>query len=81
MTLEILAAFERAGRNVSDMPSSAYAPTIFSGDSKAKGVSKKRLEEAMKRLFSADRIHVEVSEPPSKQRRRIVARQAMDGHL
>ena len=36
--LEILAAFDRAGRPVSEKPSSTYAPHLFAGDPKAKGV-------------------------------------------
>jgi RecA-family ATPase len=70
--LEILTEFEHAGRDVSDKTSSSYAPALFSGDAKAKGVSKKRLEEAMRRLFSSDRIHIETVGPPSRRTRRIV---------
>ena len=70
--LEILAAFDRAGRPVSEKPSSTYAPHLFAGDPKAKGVSKKRLEAAMQRMFSSNRLHVETSGPPSKPRGRIV---------
>ena len=71
--LEILATFERAGRDVSDKTSSAYAPTLFEEAARAKGVSKKRLVAAMERLFSSDQIHIEVKGPPSKPRRRILS--------
>lgn len=71
--LDILASFERGGRDASDKPSPTYAPTIFAEEAKAKGVSKRRLIGAMGRLFAADRIHVETKGSASRLRSRIVA--------
>ena len=71
--LDVLASFERAGRDASDKPSSAYAPNLFAEEAKAKGVGKRRLIAAMERLFASDRIHVEMKGSASKQRRRILA--------
>jgi RecA-family ATPase len=71
--LDILAAFDRAGRHVSEKRSSTYAPNLFAADPQAKGVSKKRLEAAMERLFSSNCIHVETSGPASRRRGKIAA--------
>jgi hypothetical protein len=71
--LEILADFARSGRHVSDKKSNAFAPALFAEHPSAKGLSTARLNAAMQRLFAANRIHNEISGPPSKQRQRIVA--------
>jgi hypothetical protein len=51
----------------------AFAPALFAEHPGAKGLSTARLNAAMQRLFAANRIHNEISGPPSKQRQRIVA--------
>lgn len=71
--LSLLAQFDREGRTVSDMPGPNYAPKIFSEHADANGVTKLAIKRAMDRLFKAGRIKVEVSGPPSKQRRMVVA--------
>ena len=71
--LEILADFARSGRQVSDKKSNAFAPALFAEHPGAKGLRTARLNAAMQRLFAANRIHNEISGPPSKQRQRIVA--------
>jgi RecA-family ATPase len=67
--LALLARYERDGRNVSDKPTSnAYAPTIFGKEKEAKtaGMRKLDLEDAMRRLFEAEKIHVEHYGRPSR---------------
>src|ERR1700722_13737194 len=59
-------------RHVSDKKSNAFAPALFAEHPDAKGLSTARLNAAMQRLFAANRIHNEISGPPSKQRERIV---------
>lgn len=75
--LDILADFERTGRSASPTLSSTYAPTLFAAHPRANRLSKARLASAMERLFAADRIHTEVSGPPSRRRSRIVAGPAL----
>lgn len=70
--LDLLADFNRQGRDVSSNFSRSYAPKVFASAPAAKGFSKELLTMAMERLFAANRIHVEMSGPPSKQRQRIV---------
>jgi RecA-family ATPase len=70
--LEILADFARSRRHVSDKKSNAFAPALFAEHPSAKGLSTARLNAAMQRLFAANRIHNEISGPPSKRRERIV---------
>jgi RecA-family ATPase len=69
--LDLLSEFERQGRQVSPAKSSSFAPAVFSRHEKARGFSAKLLADAMERLLSADRIHIESSGPPSKQRQHI----------
>lgn len=69
--LDLLDAYERDGRHVSQTPSANYAPTIFSRDPRRVGVSKKGFAEAMNRLFAAGTIRVVEHGPPSRRLRRI----------
>jgi hypothetical protein len=46
-----------------------YAPFVLANDPKAKGISKRDLEEAMGRLLEAKLIQVTEVGPPSKRRR------------
>ena len=55
-----------------DKKSNAFAPALFAEHPSAKGLSTARLNAAMQRLFAANRIHNEISGPPSKRRERIV---------
>ena len=59
MFLELLRRFAEQGRNVSDKPTSPnYAPTAFAKEDEAKDrwAQKAEFEQAMRDLFSADRI-------------------------
>jgi RecA-family ATPase len=78
--LELLAQYGQQGRSVNDRPGPAYAPVLFAEERKAKSarVKKIALAEAMRRLFDANRIHVETSGPPSKQRLQLVPGPAKD---
>jgi RecA-family ATPase len=60
--LALLARYEREGRNVNDKPTAnTYAPTTFAKEKEAKagGLRKPDLEDAMRRLFGAEKIHLE----------------------
>jgi RecA-family ATPase len=66
--LILLTRFNRQRRNVSDRPTSnGYAPTTFAKEDEAKAarLSKDALADAMRRLFAADKIHVEIYGKPS----------------
>ena len=69
--LAILAEFARSGNEVSRSVGKSYAPSQFAKSPSANGLSNKRLEAAMERLFTANRIHTETSGPPSKRTKRI----------
>ncbi len=70
----LLARHEQQGRNVSDKPTApTYAPTMFSQEPGAKGVSKARLADAMRRLFAANQIHIETYGRPSRPYSKIAA--------
>ena len=72
--LTLLARFEREGRNVSDRPTSnTYAPAAFGKEkeTKAAGVHKLDLDDAMRRLFETGKIHVEHYGPPSHRHSRL----------
>lgn len=70
--LALLSEINRTGRRVSSSRSVTYAPTVMAEMPGAEGVSKKSLEEAMKRLFAGDQIKVISEGPPSKPRQRLV---------
>ena len=58
--LTLLARFREQGRNVSDKSSSpTYAASAFAKEKEAKGFRKADMEWAMRRLFEANKIHVE----------------------
>jgi RecA-family ATPase len=72
--LALLARYEGEGRNVNDRPTAnTYAPTTFSKEKEAKagGMRKLDLEDAMRRLFEAGKIHVEHYGPPSHRHSRL----------
>ncbi len=70
--LDLLAHYEREGRNVSPNPSNSYAPSVFAKDDRRDGLSKTVLEGAMNRLFSAGTIRAEDFGRPSRPAKRIV---------
>jgi RecA-family ATPase len=71
--LTLLAQLRKQGRRVSDRPTSPYyAPTMFGHEPAAKGISKPRLEGAMRRLFAANKIHVLQYGKPSRRTSEIV---------
>lgn len=70
--LSLLDAYTAQGRPVSPVPSSTFAPALFSADERGEGYSRGAFFAAMNRLFNTGAIEVDTSGPPSKQRRRIV---------
>ncbi|MGX5710508.1 bifunctional DNA primase/polymerase [Brucella lupini] len=70
--LRLLSEINRTGRRVSASRSSTYAPTFMADMPNADDVNKDGLEGAMKRLFAANKIRVEMEGPQSKQRQRLV---------
>jgi RecA-family ATPase len=72
--LNLLDRLNRQDRNVSHKPNANnYAPTVFTAEIEAKdaGIRKPTLEDAMRRLFQADKIHLEPYGPPSRGNQRI----------
>lgn len=77
--LELLRRFSAQGRNLSDKPTANnYGPTEFAkeADAKSNGVRKADLEAAMRRLFAADKIHVENYGRPARPASRLAAGKA-----
>ncbi|WP_197057521.1 AAA family ATPase [Aureimonas altamirensis] len=70
--LECLSEINRTGRRVSSSRSVTYAPSVIAGMPGATSLSKKTLEESMKRLFADEKIRVISEGPPSKSRERLV---------
>jgi RecA-family ATPase len=72
--LDLLRRFTKQGRNVTDKPSSTYAPAVFANEPEAKneGVKSDQLAQAMRRLFADDKIKVVSYGPRSRLRSRIV---------
>ncbi|MBR0778732.1 AAA family ATPase [Bradyrhizobium diazoefficiens] len=70
----LLARFSHEGRKVSDKTGTNYAPAKFAAEPEAKAArcSKEALAEAMRRLFTADKIRVQEDGPPSHRRSRLV---------
>ena len=68
--LKLLRRSAEQGRHVSDKPSASYAPAVFVDDPEAKAAkaTKKKLAEAMARLFAAKRIRVVAFGRPGKSR-------------
>jgi RecA-family ATPase len=69
---ELLTAYQAEGRTVSATPSQNYAPVVFARDERAEGLSKRQLEGAMNRIFTAGEIVVAEVGPPSKRRKSLV---------
>jgi hypothetical protein len=70
--LRCLDAATAQGRDVSAKKINAFAPAVFEGMPEASGAKRSGLAQAMERLFSARKIKVETSGPPSKRRARLV---------
>jgi RecA-family ATPase len=70
--LKLLGRFNQQERNVNPNPCRTYAPTLFVGEPEAAGIGKSELAASMRRLFAADKIHVETVGPPSHQRSRLI---------
>ncbi|MBR0732420.1 AAA family ATPase [Bradyrhizobium japonicum] len=70
----LLARFSHEGRKVSDKTGTNYAPAKFADEPEAKAAkcSKQTLADAMRRLFTAERIRVQEDGPPSHRRSRLV---------
>ncbi len=70
----LLARFSHEGRKVSDKSGTNYAPAKFAAEPEAKGAkcSKEALADAMRRLFTAEKIRVQEDGPPSHRRSRLV---------
>lgn len=69
--LELLAAYNAAGRYVASTTGHNYAPAAFAKEERARGVGKRNLESAMNRLFTADRIRLGEYGPKSKRRKHL----------
>jgi hypothetical protein len=67
--LQLLAQFTQQGRNLSDKQNANFfGPKMFAQEKGADGkkISKSAFQEAMTRLFAANKIHVESYGPPSR---------------
>jgi RecA-family ATPase len=67
--LRLLTKVSNQNQHVSPYKSSAYAPAKFAKMDEATGIKRVHLEKAMQKLLDDNLIHIEVSGPPSKQRR------------
>lgn len=76
--LHLVRQFSEQGRNVSASRSSTFAPIVFASHPQSEGVTKRQFEQAMERLFVADRIEVVETGPPSKRRSTIMAKEGKD---
>jgi RecA-family ATPase len=73
--LALLNRFNGQGRNTSERSSANnYAPTLFAKENEAKelGIKKVNFEDAMRRLFAANKIRLEPYGAPSKGTARLV---------
>jgi RecA-family ATPase len=72
--LQLLERFNRQGRAAGDRKGPSYAPALFADEPEAKvaGLNSKTLADAMRRLFTANKIHTESYGPPSRRHYRLV---------
>jgi hypothetical protein len=73
----LLDRFNGQGRNTCEKPNANnYAPSLFAKENTAReaGIRKADFEAAMRRLFAADKIHLELYGPPSWGRARLACR-------
>jgi RecA-family ATPase len=71
--LDLLIAFKAQGRSVSPNRSANYAPAVFERHPEAQGVTKRAFVLAMERLLKDDRVRIETTGSPSRQRQHLVA--------
>jgi RecA-family ATPase len=69
--LTLLTKVSNQNQEVSPNKSPSYAPAKFFKMKEAAGLKKPQLERAMQELLDDNRIHIEVSGPPSKRRSRL----------
>jgi RecA-family ATPase len=69
--ISILQRFTREGRNASHNKGPTYAPTLFIQEPEAAELKKDDLDAAMRRLFTANRIHVQSYRKNSQNHERI----------
>ena len=69
--LDLLAAFEAQGRDVSPKRSPSYAPTVFAKHPHNEGITTKGFADAMERLLATNRLRIEPIGPPSRQYKRL----------
>jgi RecA-family ATPase len=70
--LALLSRYEREGRNVSHKSTAPnYAPASYCEEKEANGLRKEDFAAAMRRLFTADKIHVENYGRPSRPMARL----------
>jgi RecA-family ATPase len=78
--LALLVRFGNEGRNVSDKASSpTFAPTLFAKEREAKGCRRSDIADAMRRLFAAQKIHVEQYGRPSRPYARLALGRKEEG--
>ncbi|TGP59549.1 hypothetical protein EN868_11190 [Mesorhizobium sp. M2D.F.Ca.ET.225.01.1.1] len=74
MFLELLDAYAKSKRIVSDKPGRNYAPSVFADDkSRPHAVSKDRFKDAMNQLFAEDKIHVATVGTGTRVQRQLAA--------
>jgi len=56
--LTILKRFNAQGRNAADRKGTSYAPALFAEEPDNQGFGKKQFEDAMRRLFKDNKIHI-----------------------
>jgi len=71
--MKLLAQFEAQGRVVNDKPGSNYAPNRFAKDPGREGIERKGFEDAMHRLFAAERLRVINIGKPSRATWKLIA--------
>ncbi len=70
--IELLRQYNTQGQDVSARPCSTYAPKLFAGHPKSEGIGKPLFASAMQDLLDSQKIKIEVTGPPSRQRSRLV---------
>jgi RecA-family ATPase len=78
--LQLLRRFNRQDRTVGEKPGTSYAPALFEKETvaKAAGLKSSALAEAMRRLFAANKIHIETYGRPSRPHMRLAAGPALE---
>jgi RecA-family ATPase len=73
--LQLLKRFNRQDRAVGEKPGTSYAPALFEKETEAKaaGLKSGALAGAMRRLFAANKVHIQTYGRPSRRHMRLVA--------